>query len=116
MMDLPTPASRKPIHTRRLVFEAYARDDSLWDIDCELVDAKPFPSHRLEHGLIPPGAPVHLLRMRLTIDDAYTIHDVQAASLAVPFDECHVAADRPMMTAATSTMRIFDMVLAPFFV
>lgn len=104
MTDLPLPASRQPIHTRRLVFEAYAREDGLWDIDCELVDDKPYASHRLERGLLPPHTPIHQFRVRLTIDDTYSIRYVQTASMAVPFVECHAAADRPMRQLIGLTM------------
>lgn len=96
MLVLPPPVSRKPIHTRRMMFEAYARDDGLCDIECELLDTKPFGVYRLERGLQPPEAPIHWFRVRLTVDDDFTIRDVQTASQAVPFPECHAAAEEPM--------------------
>lgn len=96
MSELPSPVSRRPIHTRNIRFEGFLRDDGLWDIDCELSDTKAEPIHMRERGLLPPGEPVHLLRVRLTLDDDFTIRAVQTASAKVPFQECHVATAGPM--------------------
>ena len=40
----------------------------------------------------------------MTVDDAYTVRDVQTVSLSVPFTECHVAADWPMRRLIGLTM------------
>lgn len=94
--ELPAPVPRKPIHTRRIAFEGFLREDGLWDIDCELSDTKAMAIEMRERGRLPPGEPVHLLRVRLTVDDSFTIRDVQTATARVPFGECHAAADQPM--------------------
>ena len=94
--ELPAPVPRQPVHTRTTRFEGFLREDGLWDIDCELSDTKAEAIHMRERGLLPPGEPVHLLRVRLTVDDDFTIRAVQTASSKVPFEECHVAADAPM--------------------
>lgn len=104
MPDLPTPTARRPVHTRRIVFEAFVRDDGLWDIDCSLHDSKAMEISMRERGVLQPGDPVHLLRVRLTIDDNFTIHDVQTGVGAVPFAECHIAADAPMRKLIGLTM------------
>ena len=104
MSDLPAPVARRPIHTRRIAFEGFLREDGLWDIDCELSDTKAEAIHMRERGLLPPGEPVHLLRVRLTLDDSLTVRDVQAATLNVPFNECHVAAQDPMRKLVGLTM------------
>jgi hypothetical protein len=101
---LPPAAPRRPIHTRRIAFEGFLRDDGLWDIDCELSDTKAEAIHMRERGLLPPGEPVHLLRVRLTVDDGFTIRAVQSASARVPFGECHVAAADPMQKLVGLTM------------
>ena len=36
------PVARTPMHTRRLEYQAYERDDGLWDIEARLIDVKPF--------------------------------------------------------------------------
>jgi hypothetical protein len=104
MSDLPAPVPRRPIHTRRIAFEGFLRDDGLWDIDCEMRDTKAMEIHMRERGVLPPGEPVHLLRVRLTVDDAFTIHDVQTGTLNVPFVECHQATGEPMRKLIGLTM------------
>jgi hypothetical protein len=104
MPELPAPVPRRPIHTRRLAFQGFLRDDGLWDLDCELSDTKAMQIEMRERGTLPPGEPVHLLRVRLTVDDGLTIRDVQTAVSNVPFPECHLAADAPMRKLIGLTM------------
>jgi hypothetical protein len=104
MSVLPEPVSRRPIHTRNIRFEGFLREDGLWDIDCELSDIKAEPITRAEGQLLPAGDPVHLLRVRLTVDDALTVRAVQTAVGAVPFPECHRAAADPMQKLVGLTM------------
>lgn len=104
MSGLPAPTARRPIHTRRISFEAFLREDGLWDIDCELSDTKAYAIQMSERGHLPPGDPVHLLRVRLTVDDGFTIRDVQTAADATPFGECQKAADAPMRKLVGLTM------------
>ena len=104
MSKLPPASPRRPIHTRRITFEGFLRDDDLWDIDCELSDTKSIPITMHERGVLPVGEPVHLLRVRLTVDDGFTIRAVQTNSERVPFQECHVAAAGPMQKLVGLTM------------
>jgi hypothetical protein len=104
MSDLPTPDARRPVHTRRLRFEGFLRDDGLWDIDCELEDVKANPSKLAGRGLVPAGEPMHLLRVRLTLDDHLTVRAVQTAMAAAPFPECQQAAAEPMQKLVGLTM------------
>lgn len=104
MSDLPAPVPRRPIHTRRISFEGFLRDDGLWDIDCELSDTKSMPIRMRERGLLPPGEPVHLLRVRLTVDDTLTIRDVQTGTLNVPSQDCFKATGEPMRKLIGLTM------------
>ena len=104
MSDLPEPVSRRPVHTRKLSFEGFLRDDGLWDIDCTLSDTKSAPIQMRERGLLPAGEPIHLLRVRLTVDDGFTIRAVQTAAIHTPFDECQVPAEAPMQKLVGLTM------------
>jgi hypothetical protein len=103
-MPLPTPLSRRPIHTRRIAFEGFLREDGLWDIDCELVDTKAEEIHMQEKGTLAPGEPVHQLKVRLTVDDGLTIRELRTAADAAPFGECQGAADAPMQKLVGLTM------------
>ncbi|MES3000826.1 MAG: DUF2889 domain-containing protein [Pseudomonadota bacterium] len=87
-MPLPTPQSRKHIHTRNVVYRGYQRDDGLWDIDAEMSDTKPYALDRSDRGHIPAGTPVHGMSIRLTIDDSYIIREIVAVQDNRPFGEC----------------------------
>lgn len=104
MSSLPAPTPRRPIHTRRISFEGFLRDDGLWDIDCQLSDTKANDIVMRERGVLPAGEPVHLLQVRLTVDDRFTIQAVQTGVVNVPFQECHVPADAPMQKLVGLTM------------
>jgi hypothetical protein len=104
MSFLPAPVPRRPVHTRRIAFEGFLRDDGLWDIDCQLSDTKSEEIVMRERGVLPAGEPVHLLRVRLTVDDGFTIRAVQSAAANVPFHECHAAAAEPMQKLVGLTM------------
>ena len=104
MRDLPAPVPRRPVHTRRTSFEGFLREDGLWDIDCTLSDTKADPIRMRERGLLPAGEPIHLLRVRLTVDDSFTIRAVQTAAIHAPFGECQEPADAPMQKLVGLTM------------
>lgn len=104
MSDLPVPVPRRPVHTRRISFEGFLREDDLWDIDCTLSDTKADAIQMRERGLLPAGEPVHLLRVRLTVDDGFTIRAVQTAMINTPFNECALPGDAPMQKLVGLTM------------
>lgn len=87
-MPLSTPAPRKRIHTRRITCEGFRRDDGLWDIEGHLVDTKSYPFSNKERGDVDPGVPVHEMRIRLTIDDAFVIQAVETVTDFSPFNIC----------------------------
>lgn len=101
---LPPAVGRRPVHTRHISFEGFLRDDGLWDIDCELRDHKAEAIQMRERGLLPAGEPVHLLRVRLTVDDGFTVRAVQTATAAAPFAECQQATGAPMQKLVGLTM------------
>lgn len=92
-MTLPVPSARRPMHTRRISFEGFLREDGLWDIDAELVDSKSYPIHMSERGDLPPGEPIHHMRIRVTVDDSLTVRAIATAINSAPFAECQAAAD-----------------------
>lgn len=90
-MSLPAPAPRTLLHTRKISFEGYLREDGLWDLDAELVDFKNHPIHMRERGDLAPGEPVHHMRIRVTVDDSLTITDIATVTESAPFGECQAA-------------------------
>jgi hypothetical protein len=83
----PTVA-REPIHTRRIECRGYRRADGLWDIEGHLVDTKAYGFDNKWRGHLAPGTPLHEMRLRLTLDDSYLVHAVDAATDASPFQMC----------------------------
>lgn len=72
------------MHTRSVRVDAFRRDDGAWDLEAELCDLKPHDTP-LHSGVRPAGEPIHLMRLRVTIDEAFTVIDVVAVSDAVPY-------------------------------
>jgi hypothetical protein len=88
-MPLPAPRTRRDIHQRSITMQAYAREDGLFDIESHLVDTKPFAFKRAGGGAPwPPGAPLHDLWLRLTVDADFVVREVAAASDVTPFGVC----------------------------
>ena len=88
-MALADARPRRPMHTRRLEMCAFARDDGLWDFEAHLVDSKPFGYIDPGRGEMMVSQPVHDLWVRLSVDDARVIREVDIATDAVPFGTCH---------------------------
>ncbi len=89
-MPLSAPASRAPIHTRRIEGIGYRRDDGLWDIEGTLTDVKTYAFKNDHRGEVKPGEPIHEMWLRLTLDDAMTILAVEATTDHSPFAICPV--------------------------
>lgn len=88
-MPLPPPAApREHIHTRVVECRGYRRDDGWWDIEGHITDTKTYAFGNHFRGEIPPGAAVHDMWLRLTIDDKLVIHAVEAATDASPYAVC----------------------------
>jgi hypothetical protein len=86
--ELPDALSRRPLHTRTIAMNGYRRDDGLFDIEGELQDDKHQHWPSWERGVQPPQQPVHHMRLRLTLDEFYSVRAVAAALPAIPFNEC----------------------------
>jgi Protein of unknown function (DUF2889) len=85
---LSKAAPRKLIHSRRIVCHGYRRDDGLWDIEGSLEDTKTYSFANRDRGGIAAGEPIHLMRLRLTLDDDLRVHAAEAWTEAGPFDLC----------------------------
>lgn len=89
-MSLPEPAARTLAHTRQVVFQGYARDDGLWDIEARMIDTKTYPLYA-DRGEVVPGQPIHNIAVRVTVDDAFVIREIAATLDSAPFGECQMA-------------------------
>jgi hypothetical protein len=101
-LPLPEPQGRTPLHTRRVVYRGYRRDDLLWDIEAELVDTKNKTLAIPGEGLKPAGEALHGLTIRVTIDDHFVVQDIAVAMDSVPHRECPQAqVNMPSMVGCT---------------
>ena len=88
-MPLPAPAMpRRHIHTRRIVCEAFEREDGLWDVEGNMIDTKTYDTDRGK-----AGQPLHNMWIRLTLDEQFVIRDVASAMDAFPQAVCPFAVD-----------------------
>ena len=87
-MPLSPPATRKPIHKRQIECHGFLRDDGLWDIEGRLTDTKSYDFTNEWRGEMAAGTPVHDMWLRLTVDDQYTIHEVEAVTDSSPYNIC----------------------------
>jgi hypothetical protein len=88
----PSPTPRQRLHTRRITYEGWQRDDGLFDIEARLVDTKD-RDYTLASGTRRAGEPIHEMSARVTIDAQCVIRALVASSDAVPYpDGCeHIA-------------------------
>lgn len=87
-MPLSATVEREHLHTRQIECRGYFRGDGLWDIEGHIKDVKTY-AHRsgyLRH--LEAGEPVHEMWLRLTVDENYLIHDVEAVSEHTPYFAC----------------------------
>ncbi len=91
--SLPPPVDREHIHTRRVVSNGYLRADGLWDIETRIEDTKTYFARNGDGRERQPGAPIHHMEVRMTLDDALKVVDAVATMPSTPFDECTPAAD-----------------------
>ena len=88
----PSEVPRKRLHTRRVTYEGWQREDGLFDIEARLVDVKDH-DYALASGVRPKGAPIHEMSVRVTIGSDFVVRALEAASDAVPYaDGCELIA------------------------
>jgi hypothetical protein len=91
-MPLSPPAARERMHTRAIQIDGYLRADGDWDIEAHLTDVKTYTQTNHDRGLIEPGDPIHEMWLRLTVNDAFQIVAVEAATDKSPYQACPGAA------------------------
>ena len=88
MHTLTPPSPRRLLHERRAVTRGYLRDDGLWDIEGELIDEKTYTYADRDRGPLPAGAPMHHMRVRLTVDNDMNVRGAEGAMPGHPFSTC----------------------------
>ena len=87
-MALSPPVERELQHTRRFDFQGYARKDGLWDIEGHMTDTKPYGFPNDFRGFIEAEEPLHDMWIRLTIDEEFVVHAIEAVTDAGPYEIC----------------------------
>ena len=77
-MPLSESAPRKHLHLRNVECRGYLRDDGLWEVEGHMVDTKTYSFPNRHRGEVEVGEPVHEMWLRLTIDDAMRIREVES--------------------------------------
>ena len=80
--------ARRPMHRRAINCDGYLREDGLWEVEARLVDTKPFLQRDQFRGDLPPGTPVHDIRLRLVVDDSLIIREAETDMATTPFPTC----------------------------
>lgn len=76
-MPLPLSDDREPIHTRTLDITVYRRGDGLYDVDCRMIDVKPFEYSMLD-ATRAANEPIHDISLRLSIDKDLVVREAVA--------------------------------------
>jgi len=84
-MPLPTPSTRTRLHTRRVSYEGFRRDDGLFDLEGHLTDIKDH-DYALLTGLRPAGVPVHDMWARVTIGTDFIVRSIDVRTDGMPYE------------------------------
>ena len=87
-MPLSPPIGRQHLHTRRVTCQGFFREDGLWDIEGRITDEKSYEHANEWRGALKPGDFVHDMSIRLTLNDRFTIVDVDAVTDKSPYRIC----------------------------
>ncbi len=88
MLPLSKASARSLVHSREIRCRGYRRDDGLWDIEATLEDTKAYAFANRDRDGISAGEPIHLMRIRLTVDDTMVVRAAEAVTEAGPFSMC----------------------------
>ena len=87
------PQTRQQLHTRTITCEAFAHGDGLVDIEGTLLDIKHHQIVLPERGVVAPGEAVHEMKLVITIDRSFVIHDKvlegDTVNRPTPLGGCH---------------------------
>ncbi len=91
---IPPAVPRRPMHTRRIVYESFARDDGLFDLEGWIVDTKAYRYYEPARGTREPGDIVHEMKVRLTIDAELVVRDLHVSVSEAPYPICPETQER----------------------
>lgn len=89
MKALSPAAPRQLLHTRQIACTGWERDDGLWEVEGQLSDVRTHDQDDSRgNAARKAGEPIHLMSMRITLDDTFTIVAAEAVSRQAPYAEC----------------------------
>jgi hypothetical protein len=91
-MSLSPAAPRRHLHTRTIACEGYERDDGLFDIEARIIDTKTYAVDEPYRGHREAGEHVHDMQLRLTLDRAMTVRDIEVTTNHAPYASCSTVA------------------------
>ncbi|MEY2993394.1 MAG: hypothetical protein RL357_329 [Pseudomonadota bacterium] len=83
-----TEVKRQAIHRRQVVYDAFVREDGLFDIEARLLDTRTYDSYDAERLPIPTGVPVHDIVITITVDEQLVIQSIGSNMHHIPTAEC----------------------------
>jgi hypothetical protein len=84
-MPLPPPTDRELLTRRTITCEGHRRADGLFDVEGHLVDTRGYVHEYGSRPPIPPGGPIHEMRVRMTVDSGGRIVAILAATDSAPY-------------------------------
>jgi len=87
-MPLSTAENRTFLNRRTIVSEGYQCDNGYLQVEAELIDTRGSESTNPWRGTVEPGDPVHRMSLRITLDPALIIRDIEASTDNAPFPAC----------------------------
>jgi len=89
MRELSPAAPRRLLHTRQVQCTGWEREDGLWEVEGRLSDVR---THDLDdsrgNAARRAGEPIHLMSLRIALDDSFTIVEAEAVSHQTPYEDC----------------------------
>ena len=80
--------SRSLVHSRTIFSQGYIRKDGLFDIESIIKDTKSYDIPKSDGSYLKKGAPLHEMRVLLTINLEMKIINVSAKTLSAPYQIC----------------------------
>jgi len=107
-MALPTAAIERQLkHRRSIDVQIYARGNGLWEVDAHITDVRSHET-RMATGLLPAGAPIHDMLLRLVVDERFNVVEAGAETAAMPYPgECNSYGDVYQRLVGLNLMRGF---------
>ena len=107
-MALPTASSERQLkHRRSIDVQIYARGNGLWEVDAHITDLRTRET-RMATGMLPAGAPIHDMLLRLVVDERFNIVEAGSQTRAMPYPgDCDNHGDAYARLVGLNLMRGF---------